>query len=84
VNLSEATRAAHQQQSPQHGAPPGRGLTLGIGSILASRRILLLIAGAGKQHAAQALRRGVGDEQWPVTSLLGHPDVTVIELSGRD
>ena len=80
VNLSEATRAANQRRSLDHWNPPPKGLTMGIKTILAARRILLLIAGENKRRAAQALRRGVKDADWPVSSLAAHPDLTVIEV----
>ena len=57
---------------------------MGIKTILASRRILLLIAGANKRLAAQAFHRGEFDSQWPVTSLTAHPALRVIELSAPD
>ena len=43
-------------------------------------RLLLLICGARKQAAVAALYRGVADPNWPVTCLLAHRRVTVIEL----
>ena len=37
------------------------------------------IAGRGKEEAAASLYRGVEDESWPVTGLLRHSRVTVID-----
>jgi 6-phosphogluconolactonase/glucosamine-6-phosphate isomerase/deaminase len=53
---------------------------MGIQDLLAARQVLLLICGARKQAAVAALYRGVADANWPVTCLLAHPRVTVIEL----
>lgn len=79
VELSVTTHAA--RQPPEHGVSPApaHGLTMGIATLLASRNILLLIGGAGKQAARNALYRGVPDRDWPVTSLLDHPKLTVID-----
>jgi glucosamine-6-phosphate deaminase len=54
---------------------------MGIGTLRAARHVLLLIAGAHKQAARTALHRGVPTSAWPVTSLLGHPHLTVIETA---
>jgi hypothetical protein len=40
----------------------------------------LLIAGTHKETARAALYAGVADVDWPVTSLLAHPSLTLIEL----
>ncbi len=57
---------------------PRLGITMGIGTLRRARRILLLVKGLGKRAALNALLQAVPDAQWPVTSLLGHPDLTVI------
>jgi glucosamine-6-phosphate deaminase len=80
VQLSQSIRADHERQAPSPWKIPTRGITLGIQTLLEARHILLLIAGARKQAAKAALYRGVEDPQWPVTSLLRHSNVTVIEL----
>ncbi len=75
AHLSESTRAAQGSWNVPH-----RGVTMGIATLLEARRILLLIAGAGKAAAAAALYRGVPRIDWPVTSLASHPDLTVVQL----
>jgi glucosamine-6-phosphate deaminase len=59
-------------------AVPKTAITVGIGTILRARKILLLAQGDSKKEAMSALRNGVEDESWPVTSLLRHPNVTVM------
>jgi glucosamine-6-phosphate deaminase len=81
VHLSQATRAAHERQSSVPWSIPAWGITMGIKTLLAARHVLLLIAGTHKQTARAAVYAGVADSHWPVTSLLGHPSLTVIELS---
>lgn len=84
VHLSHATRAAHERDAPAPWAIPSRGVTMGIKTLLESRHILLLIAGTHKESAIAAVYAGVADINWPVTSLLGHPSLTIIELYGAD
>jgi galactosamine-6-phosphate isomerase len=58
-------------------SPPRRGLTMGLGDILQSRSILLLVSG---RHKAAALRRMVAGgvtTRCPASLLWLHPDVTV-------
>jgi glucosamine-6-phosphate deaminase len=89
ADLSESTRAAQRRPAPLHQGAlddwtvPDRGVTMGITTILESRHILLLIAGANKAAAAAALYRGVPSIDWPVTSLAAHPSLTVIQLCER-
>lgn len=53
AQLSEETRAHAMTRSMRE--PPRYGLTLGLQEILASRRILLLVTGEGKQHTVARL-----------------------------
>jgi glucosamine-6-phosphate deaminase len=80
VHLSIATRAAHERQAQSPWGIPGWGVTMGIKTLLQSRHVLLLIAGERKEAARAAVYAGVADVNWPVTSVLSHPDLTVIEL----
>jgi glucosamine-6-phosphate deaminase len=80
VPLSQTIRAEHARQARSAWEIPSRGITIGIQDVLAARQLLLLICGARKQAAVAALYRGVADPNWPVTCLLAHRRVTVIEL----
>jgi glucosamine-6-phosphate deaminase len=80
VHLSQATRAAHERQAPVPWRIPAWGVTMGIKTLLQSRHLLLLMAGDRKEAARAAVHAGVADINWPVTSLLAHPSLTVIEL----
>jgi glucosamine-6-phosphate deaminase len=75
---TQRTHLAEQSKTPWD--VPERGITLGISNLLDARHVLLLIAGARKRAAKEALYRGVPDREWPVTSLLEHPSLTVLEL----
>jgi len=54
---------------------PRFGLTLGMREILASRRIILLVAGEGKKQALDGLRTGVVSTTLPASFLWLHPNV---------
>jgi glucosamine-6-phosphate deaminase len=80
VHLSQATRAAHDRQAQAPWRIPAWGVTIGIKTLQQSRHLLLLIAGDHKEAARAAVYAGVADIDWPVTSLLAHPSLTIIEL----
>jgi glucosamine-6-phosphate deaminase len=77
--LAADTRARLERDGWETPRIPTHGLTLGIRNVLEARRVLLLLAGRGKEAAAASLYRGVEDPAWPVTCLLRHPDVAVID-----
>jgi glucosamine-6-phosphate deaminase len=52
---------------------------MGIATILESRRIVLLVAGAGKEDAVERLRSGEVTEAFPASALTQHGDVTVLQ-----
>ena len=62
--------------------PPGdwplRAITMGIGTIRAARRILVLATGESKATAVQRLVQGPDDPHWPCSFLHAHPDLDVI------
>ena len=54
------------------------GRTLGIKTILSSKKILLLVTGSGKELALKKLLQKKIDTKFPVTSLIKHPNLTII------
>ena len=70
VALSAETRAANQ-------TPATHAITMGIGTILESRAIVLL-AGANKRAAIERLRGGEVSEEFPASALWQHVDVRVV------
>lgn len=80
VTLTESTRHANADLFPD-GQVPTEAITMGIGTILDSRRIVLLVSGSGKEGALERLRSGTIDEAFPASALWRHPDVTVLEAS---
>lgn len=80
VALTESTRHANADLFPD-GRVPTHAITMGIGTILESRRIVLLVAGSGKEEAMERLRSGEVDESFPASALWRHNDVTVLMSS---
>jgi galactosamine-6-phosphate isomerase len=58
--------------------PPTFGMTMGVGEILRSKKILLFIAGSGKKEAFQNLLKGEISTQFPASLLCLHPNVDVL------
>jgi glucosamine-6-phosphate deaminase len=77
VDLAAATRRANAPHFPGEHVPR-QAITLGIGTILESRSILLLASGAGKAEAVARLRSGRAGEELPGSALHRHGDVTVL------
>lgn len=77
VELAESTRAANAALFPGE-AVPSRAITMGIATILASRRIVLLASGERKRAAIERLRSGERSEDFPASALHAHADVTVL------
>lgn len=78
VALSAETRAMHAAQTQAKFPIPNFGITMGIATIFAARKILLLVAGGAKVNALAALRRAKPDSAWPVTALLTHRNLKVL------
>lgn len=57
---------------------PLRAITMGLGTIRAARRLVLLATGASKARALRELRSGRPDRAWPCSLLRDHADLTVL------
>jgi glucosamine-6-phosphate deaminase len=77
VELTESTRHANADLFPD-GRVPTRAITMGIATILSSRRIVLLASGESKRGAVEQLRTGRVDDLFPASALWEHQDVTVL------
>jgi glucosamine-6-phosphate deaminase len=77
VALTESTRAANAPLFPD-GNVPTHAITMGIGTILESKSIILLASGEKKRAAIERLRSGEITEDFPASALWRHPDVTVL------
>lgn len=78
VELAQSTREANQVYFDSIADVPTHAITMGIKTILSSKKIVLLISGASKQEAFDRLRSGIVTEDFPASALHNHPDVTVI------
>ena len=77
ARLSEATRrqnAEHFSKVPV----PTHALTMGLGTIMESKKIVLLASGASKAEAVAMALEGKIDTATPASILQWHPDVTFI------
>ena len=58
-----------------------QGITLGMKSILASKRIILIGFGSSKVKALKALMAGESAESFPVAALRNHDEVSLYTLA---
>jgi glucosamine-6-phosphate deaminase len=77
VELAAATRRANAPYFPGERVPR-RAITMGVGTILESRALVLLAVGEAKREAVARLRGGEVSEAFPASALHGHRDVTVL------
>ena len=77
IELTESTRLANAAYFSE-GETPERAITVGIGTILESRSIVLLAAGASKREAVARLREGTISVDFPASALHQHPNVRCI------
>lgn len=78
LGLEDATRNGNRGSFPARAAPPDRALTIGIGTILEARSILLLATGAAKAQAIAAALDGPVTTRCPASALRLHGDVTIL------
>lgn len=57
---------------------PLRAITMGVQTIFAARRILLLATGGAKAEALRRMRDDDVSEAWPCTFFRDHPDLTLV------
>ena len=78
VNLTESSITANSRFFGPDEHQPVTALTMGIGQILKSKKIILLITGAVKADITRKLFEDMIHTDIPACLLLLHPDVTVI------
>ena len=78
VDLTESSISANSRFFGPDEHQPTKALTMGIGQIFGSKKIILLITGAKKAEVAKKLFDGKLHTDVPACLLLLHPDVTVI------
>jgi glucosamine-6-phosphate deaminase len=82
VELAESTRRANARYFTTLDEVPQHAITMGIKSILKSKRILLLASGSHKAKAVKTLLESDPDERFPASVLKWHGDVTLVVDEG--
>ena len=76
--LTQATREANAYLFPA-GEVPAHGMSMGLGTLVEARRLILLATGASKAAAVEALTRpDITVEACPAALLRDHPDAAVL------
>ncbi|MCC5860070.1 MAG: glucosamine-6-phosphate deaminase [Ectothiorhodospiraceae bacterium] len=78
VNLCSSTLEANRSHFPPGEAPPAQAITMGVGTILEARRIVLLATGRAKAHALHAAISGPVSPEVPASALQRHPNCVMI------
>lgn len=79
INLTESTIKANSRFFDSPGEVPKKAITMGIGSIMKAKKIILMASGKKKAKVIKRLLEGKKiTTQLPASMLLLHPDVTVI------
>lgn len=78
TGLTESTIKANARFFASEADVPTKALTMGIGTILSAKKIIILANGAAKAEAVKKMLCGRLDTSCPASMLNLHPDVTVI------
>jgi glucosamine-6-phosphate deaminase len=78
VNLTESTINANSRLFDNVSDVPKQALSMGIGSIMAAKEIILLASGIKKAEAIKATLNGEINSNVPSSYLQEHPSVTII------
>lgn len=77
VELTESTIEANKRFFDSIEEVPRKAMTMGIGTIMKAREIILIATGVGKAEAVRAMVAGEIDPRCPASILRLHPKVTV-------
>ena len=83
IALTESTRKANAANFPD-GKVPTHAITMGIGTILDSREIVLLASGPAKREAVARLKSGEVSADFPASALWQHSSVQVLITADSD
>lgn len=78
INLTDMTIAANKRFFNSEDEVPRAAFTMGIGTIMAARKIVILVTGEDKRDILRKAFWGPVDPQVPASILQFHPDVTLI------
>jgi glucosamine-6-phosphate deaminase len=86
VALHPTTRADAARDFGSEGEVPREALTVGLGTLIAARELIVLVTGPHKAQALAAMLAGPRGPAFPASLLTDHPRLTVIcdrEAAGR-
>lgn len=86
VDLAEISRQSLIEHFGDQAKAPKQGITMGIGTIMSAKKILLLANGSAKKDIIEKSLHGPITPDVPASVLQNHPDLTVIldkEAAGR-
>lgn len=78
TGLTESTIRANARFFASEAEVPTKALTMGIGTILSAKKIIILANGAAKHDAVKTMLAGGLDTSCPASMLNLHADVTVV------
>ena len=78
VDLTQSTREANARFFDSIDEVPTQAVTMGIGTIMKARRVLLIATGADKAATMRAMLKGPITPQVPASVLALHPNATVM------
>jgi len=78
TGLTEATKEANKRFFASINDVPSKALTMGMGSILKAKKILLIISGESKREAVKQLLKGEITTKLPVSFVHLHRDAAVL------
>lgn len=78
VDLAESTIQANSRFFASADEVPRQAYTMGIGTIMCAKKVLLVVSGEGKAQAVKDSFFGPVTPQVPASILQFHPDVTVV------
>ena len=78
VALTESTRQANARFFASEAEVPAAAYTMGVGTVMAARRVLMIVTGADKTEVLRRAFFGPVTPWVPASILQFHPDVTLI------
>lgn len=78
VELTESTRNANKIYFENEEDVPTHAVTMGIGSIMRAKEIILVASGSKKAEAVKEMLNGKLDINCPATALQNHNNVTIV------
>lgn len=78
VELTEETRRSNARFFNSVDEVPTKAITMGIGTIMESKKVVLLVSGKNKADALARIIDGEVAEESPASILKQHPDATIV------